>query len=825
MPAATVDPGLVLKITPPRLRRVPAPEAWLARNTDRLRDTPIGVVRAPGGFGKTTLLAELRRRLLAQGCDVGWLLLDARDSGPRLAEGLVASLRAATGDARFGVSASHAAKVPGGEIDALTALLADVALHPRPIALLLDGAQDLPVATAGLVLPYLLHNEPANLHVAIASRRALPVPLLELKARGDLVTLTADDLRLRLPETIAFLRERLGSQIDADTGARVHEATEGWPILVQLAASVIEADPAVVKRGLARGSRDLGRYFRESVLGRLEPHVADFVVACSMLDVLHPDLCRAVTGDPNAAALLEELHHTTPILTAVEDEPWARMHPLARAAFEPQFAALPVEERHALHWRAAQWLREHGDPEAAARHALAAGRDDVAHEWVGMHLYSLALSGNFAEVLAWAERLPGSILALPRVGLAIARSYGMSYQPAAALRQLASIVADRDPDVRFERDLFQAGLSVYADDLETAQALLDALGEPEPVGHELLHLMYANAMSYLDLEAGETERLRQRQAAARAAVAVSDEIFPTIHGDLALALSYLREGRPRLAEQAVAPALAKLERSNGRRNPATCALVPALAAAFWQQDRRDEAESVLAFRIDVVERAGIPESIAIAHAVAARGAYAHGDEATGARQSGTSARAGRGTATRAPGRGEPGRADPHPRAAAARRDLRSAVRTPRALPGESGTRRRSLHDAARARTCAGRPCESGYRSSRSRADRGVCGRPRDEAIAGLARSPGSASARRRRGRPRDHRIAAGIAEPRRGQRLRPAVRGRASRIDRRCSRFRSHNIRANAARRPPSSIVSSGALEVLRAWRRACASASPHRRS
>ncbi len=627
MPAATVDPGLVLKITPPRSRRVPAPEAWLVRNVDRLRNAAIGVIRAPGGFGKTTLLAGLRRRLLAQGCDVGWLLLDARDSGARLVEGMVASLRAATGDARFGVAGSHAAKVPGGEIDALTALLADVALHPRPLALLLDGAQDLPAATAAIVLPYLLHNEPANLHVAIASRRALPVPLLELKARGDLVTLTVDDLRLRLPETIAFLRERLGSQIDADTGARVHEATEGWPILVQLAVSVIEADPGVIKRGLARGSRDLGRYFRESVLGRLEPHVANFVVACSMLDVLHPDLCRAVTGDSGAAALLEELHETTPILTAIEDEPWARMHPLARAAFESQFAALPLEERRALHWRAAQWLRKHGDPEAAARHALAAGRDDVAHEWVATRLYSLALSGNFAEVLAWAERLPASVLALPRVGLAIARAYGMSYQPAAALRQLASIAAEGDPDVRFERDLFQAGLSVYADDLETAQALLDALGEPEPVGHELLYLMHANAMSYLDLEAGETERLRQRQAAARAAVAVSNEIFPTIHGDLALALSYLREGRPRLAEQAAAPTLARLERSNGRRNPATCALAPALAAALWQQDRRDEAESVLAFRIDVVERAGIPESIAIAHAIAARAAFVRGDEA------------------------------------------------------------------------------------------------------------------------------------------------------------------------------------------------------
>ena len=625
--AATVDPGLVLKITPPRSRRVPAPEAWLARNADPLRDAAIGIVRAPGGFGKTTLLAELRRRLLAQGCDVGWLLLDARDSGARLVEGMVASLRAATGDVRFGVSASHAAKVPGGEIDALTALLADVALHPRPIALLLDGAQDLPAASAGLVLPYLLHNGPPNLRIAIASRRALPVPLLELKARSDLVTLTADDLRLRLPETIAFLRERLGSQIEADTArasTRRPKAGRSWSSWRHRSSRPI---PASSSAGWPAERATSAITFASPCSdgsSRTSPTSSSSVPG---LDVLHPDLCRAVTGNPDAAALLEELHHTTPILTAVEDEAWARMHPLARAAFESQFAAIPVGERQAMHWRAAQWLREHGDPEAAARHALAAGRDDVAHEWVGMHLYSLALSGNFAEVLAWAERLPASIIALPRVGLAIARAYGMSYRPAAALLQLASIAADRDPDVRFERDLLHAGLAVYADDLDTAGTLLHALGAPKPVGHELLYLMHANAMSYLDLEAGETERLRQRQAAARAAVEAADEIFPTIHGDLALALSYLREGRPRLAEQVAGPAIEKLERSNGRRNPATCALVPALAAAYWQQDRRDDAESVLAFRLDVVERAGIPESIAIAHAIAARAAFARGDEA------------------------------------------------------------------------------------------------------------------------------------------------------------------------------------------------------
>ena len=627
MPAANVDPGLVLKVTPPRSRRASAPEAWLTRNSNRLCDAAVGVLRAPGGFGKTTLLAHLRRRLLAHGCDVGWLLVDARDGAARLVEGMVVSLRAATGNPEFGMGASQAARVPGGEIDALTALLADVALHGRPVALLLDGAQDLPPATAGVMLPYLLHNEPHNLQIAIATRRALPVPMLELEARGDLATLSAKELRLRLPETIAFLRERLGSDADADTCARVHEATDGWPILVQLAASVIETDPTMAKRELARGPRDLGRYFRESALARLAPHEAEFVVACSHLETMHPDLCRAVTGNPDSAALLDHLHHATPILAASENEPWARMHPLARAAFEPRFAALPAGERAALHWRAAQWLREHGDAEAAARHALAAGRDDVAHEWIGTQMYSLALSGHLAEVLEWAQRLPPAIRALPRVELAIARAHGMSYQPASTLRLLKRLAAAPDPDVSVERELLRAGLAIYADDLETAQSLVDALGAPEPAGHELLHLMHANVASYLDVEAGETERARQRQAAVRAAVAAPEGIFPTIHGDLALALSYLREGRPRQAEEAAGPALERLERSSGRRSAATCALAPALAAALWQQDRRHDAESVLAFRIDVIERRGIPESIAIAHTIAARSAFVRGDEA------------------------------------------------------------------------------------------------------------------------------------------------------------------------------------------------------
>src|SRR5436190_11177684 len=116
MPERDADPSLALKLTAPRIRRATAPRAWCSRHFDRLRDRTGAVVQAPGGFGKTTLLAEWRRELLVAGTSAAWLLCDGLDDSARFIAGIAASLQAATGIARLGVAATQAAKRPGGEI-------------------------------------------------------------------------------------------------------------------------------------------------------------------------------------------------------------------------------------------------------------------------------------------------------------------------------------------------------------------------------------------------------------------------------------------------------------------------------------------------------------------------------------------------------------------------------------------------------------------------------------------------------------------------------------------------------------------------------------
>jgi LuxR family maltose regulon positive regulatory protein len=627
MAGAKVDPSFALKITPPKARRASAPRAWLARNGSVLRDRGIGLIHAPGGYGKTTLLADWRREVLAQGTIAGWLLLDSRDDGARFLSGLVACLRAATGDPKFAAIAAQTAKQTGAELDALTLLLADIIALASPVALLLDDVHELPPSTTETLVPYLMYNRPPNLQLVFGSRQPLSVATSELAAGGELAVVAARDLRLKLDETIELLRMRFRNAIDLDVCARVHEIAEGWPIAVQLLAALIESNPSVDLTRVTSGSQDIGRFFEETVLSRLAPNEAEFIVDCSVLDALHPDLCRVMTGNAHASTMLDRLQRATPILTTVEGSVWLRMHPLARSAFAPRFDKLAEAHRHELHWQAAQWLHDKGEPEAAARHALAAGRAEIAYEWMGAHLYALLLGGHVSEVLAWAERLPPEVIAQPTVRLGIAWANALSYQREAALHQVDALGNDVSDEVKFERDMIRAVLAIYADDLELAARALEPWGDESPFGRVTLRQSHANIAAYLMIEKGDTERARYRQALLHASRTEGSFAMPQVHGDMTVALSYLAEGRPRLAEQTARPTLERIDAMTGRRSAASCILAPALAAACWEQDRRDDAESALAHRIDVVERTGVPEAVAIGYTILARLALASGREA------------------------------------------------------------------------------------------------------------------------------------------------------------------------------------------------------
>ena len=193
-------------------------------------DVAVFFVEAPAGHGKTSLLAQWRLDWLQAGAVVAWLSMDAEDSPITVVSGIVHGLRRSIGQATFGNDAIEAVRRGAGTAHALTSLLAEITEAATPTVLIFDNCERIGDPAVLEIFDYLLHNLPPNLQLAAGSRAPPPLHTADLLAHGSLRRVTAGELRFDLAETIRLLSERLGSRVDADLCARLHEITEGWPL-------------------------------------------------------------------------------------------------------------------------------------------------------------------------------------------------------------------------------------------------------------------------------------------------------------------------------------------------------------------------------------------------------------------------------------------------------------------------------------------------------------------------------------------------------------------------------------------------------------------
>lgn len=621
---------LLLRTTPPRAPRHLLARPRLSLDEGQFRDRAITAVQAPPGFGKTSLLAQWRREHLARGAAVAWISADGRDDPRRFLDCLVLAVRAGCGRPTFGRLLLGGAATSVGELEGITAWLAEVAQTSLYLVLIVDEAERLPEASFA-ALTYLLHNAPPNLHVVVAARGGLDRAVADLAAYGQCVLVGAEMLRFRLEETIALVRNRFGARVDADTCARLHEITEGWPLGLQLALTAMErgTDPRAAVDGMAARSGDRGHHLVGGLVAGLAPEDTAFLIRIASVDVVHPDLCRALTGLEQAPERLARLVRDTPIFVAGEDSEWCRLHTLARDALRARLAVLPVEEQAELHARAARWLADHDMIEEAARHAHAAGQREVAYDLAERCLYDAMMQGQQGVVLDWLALLPEAELdRRPRLRLAVAWALALSERHEEAERQVARILQQPDADaaLRYECALIVSGAAYYADEPDRCVALFQPWIGPPPVHEPRLLQIHANRLAVLSILRGDPAQARRHQQMALRGDFGKGFGYAARWGEFFTGLSYLWEGQILLGEEVLRPALASAEADLGRRHPLACMLASLLAAALYERDQVDAAAALLANRLDVLERVGTPETTLLGYRTAARVAAAQGVE-------------------------------------------------------------------------------------------------------------------------------------------------------------------------------------------------------
>ena len=330
-PAATAaGSGFALtKIQPPRQRaRLIVRPRLEQRLADALAQVPLVLVCAPAGFGKT---AAITRQVgqLPPGTALAWIAADEDDDLGRFAACLVAALEPfdlpwrTSPDALVAAQDGQRAARQALASELLNALAAtDV---PRGL-LVIDDAHRITDPAVFELLDALLERLPPQWRVLIASRVDPPLALAKLRVRGDLAEFRQADLAFSGDEVRALLQARqaaeprteapanppadaraaTGDAPPADQQAQaLFERTQGWPAGLNLAlahAGRASATPAGSLR-----DRHVFDYLTAEVLDDLAPPLRDFLLRCAVMPVLTARRCAAVTGQADAARLLDEV--------------------------------------------------------------------------------------------------------------------------------------------------------------------------------------------------------------------------------------------------------------------------------------------------------------------------------------------------------------------------------------------------------------------------------------------------------------------------------------------------------------------------------------
>ena len=194
----------------------------------------VTVLTAPGGFGKTTLLAECCRRLARDGVPTAWVSLDEQDEPGVLGSYIAFACQSTELDIADGPEPGEAG---GGPESRAGFVLRAIAALDRPFVLAFDELERLGNPASVALLDFLLRRAPGNLHLALACRH-LPVGLNIAGAvlEGRATVLTTDQLQFSKTEVAKFFDRRLsGSELDT-----LIAESAGWPFALRIACNRIQ---------------------------------------------------------------------------------------------------------------------------------------------------------------------------------------------------------------------------------------------------------------------------------------------------------------------------------------------------------------------------------------------------------------------------------------------------------------------------------------------------------------------------------------------------------------------------------------------------------
>ena len=326
-------------------------------------------LRAPSGFGKTCLLADVFQRWRKGGRIAAWLTVDEGDT-PGIVDAYLALAFTLAGlplaDLEETWRDDHESALPHRARRRTELLAAAVESHADPCLLVLDDVERLAHGEALDTVNFLLQSGPPNLHVALSMRDN---PGLDLPDAGDeAIHLTIDALRFSVPQIDGFFKGDLSLR----ELAALEKRTEGWPVALRILRNLHTGSGKQVTMDQLASDRLTAEWFGERLLRDMGERDRNLLLDLALFDWITPSLAKEALREDDIRTRIKGLAHLEGLLLQCQDNT-LRLNPLLREHCAAKQRRQNLPRYRYLHGRIAAAEAQQGRVAQALRHATKSG--------------------------------------------------------------------------------------------------------------------------------------------------------------------------------------------------------------------------------------------------------------------------------------------------------------------------------------------------------------------------------------------------------------------------------------------------------------------
>jgi LuxR family maltose regulon positive regulatory protein len=292
------------KLSTPQTLKNSISRLHLLKDFDAIK---LGLITAPAGYGKTSLLSEWAR---LQECH-SWYSLDKYDNNQQqFANYFIFSLSNIEG---INCPASLEMVKQKSELDLIllfTLFFNETAEQTFPIGIIFDDFHHITDNEILQALSFFIKHMPNQWQILIGSRFATQLPISSLRIKQQLFELTIEALSFDDKECLHFFETSLSFALPPSVVLNLNEAVSGWPTALQLVAILSKDVNSFCEYAIQIAKNEhiyLWDYYDEEVFTLLPKKLQTLLLRITPLSKINAQIINQLFETDDGELLLDQL--------------------------------------------------------------------------------------------------------------------------------------------------------------------------------------------------------------------------------------------------------------------------------------------------------------------------------------------------------------------------------------------------------------------------------------------------------------------------------------------------------------------------------------